>query len=112
MDPGDVWNVSLPLSGGREQSGVRPAILIQDDAYAQATPLALIIPMTSQLAALRFPGTVRIEPSTTNGLTASSIAMVFQMRALDRSRFRDKLGRISEDEIRAILLELNRLTGQ
>lgn len=112
MERGDIWSVSLPLSGGREQSGVRPAIVVQDAAYGESSPLVLIVPLTSQLAALRFPASVQIDPTDRNGLSASSVAMVFQLRALDRSRFRSKLGEITEVETGQILDELNGLTGQ
>ncbi len=112
MVRGEVWSVSLPfVSGGREQSGQRPAILLQDAAYGQASPLVLIVPLTSQLAALRFPGTLRIEPTSENCLSVPSVAMVFQMRAPDRSRFERRLGAVSAEQIAAILAELDRMTG-
>ena len=112
MERGEVWSVSFPLSGGREQSGERPALVVQDAAYGESSPLILVVPLTSQLAALRFPASVQIDPSDENGLSVSSVAMVFQTRALDRSRFRNKLGEITEGELGEILGELNRLTGQ
>jgi mRNA interferase MazF len=71
-----------------------------------------MVPLTSQLAALRFPATVRIDPSPENGLTMPSVAMVFQIRALDRTRFIRRLGAVSDSDLAAILAALNRLTGQ
>ncbi len=104
--------VALPFSGGREQSGERPAIVIQDTLYGQSSPLVLIVLLTSQGAALRFPASVLIKPSPQNGLSAPSVAMVFQARALDRARFRRRIGAVTEEDMATILTELNRLTGQ
>lgn len=104
--------VSLPFSSGREQSGNRPAIVIQDAAYGQASPLVLVVPLTSQLAALRFPATVRIEPSLANGLNLPSVALVFQTRATDRSRLSRAIGRISDADLDRVLFDLARLTGR
>ncbi len=112
MRQGDIWLVRLPFSGGREQMGERPAVVIQGEAYGQGSPLVLIVLLTSQLAALRFPASVRVEPSAVNGLTLPSVAMVFQTRALDRSRFVRELGVLEANYVSAILLELRMLTGQ
>lgn len=112
MQQGEVWVVSLPFSGGREQSGERPALILQDAAYGQSSPLVLIALLTSQLAATRFPATVRIDPNPDNGLSLPSVAMVFQARALDRSRFLRQIGKVAPEQMTALLAELNQLTGQ
>jgi mRNA interferase MazF len=56
--------------------------------------MLMIVPVTSSLGALRFPFTVRIEPSERNGLTLPSVAMVFQLRAIDRKRIIQKIGEL------------------
>jgi mRNA interferase MazF len=104
--------VALPFSGGREQSGERPAVVIQDTAYGQGSPLVLIVLLTSQLAALRFPASVRVEPTLSNGLNLPSVAMVFQTRALDRSRFLRRIGAVTDEALSSILSELDQLTGR
>jgi mRNA interferase MazF len=59
--------------------------------------MLMIVPVTSSLGALRFPFTVRIEPSVLNGLTLLSVAMVFQMRAIDRKRIIRKIGELEPE---------------
>lgn len=112
MDAGDVWMVSLPAIGGHEQAGERPAIVIQDAADGAGSPLVLVIPLTSRLSAARFPATVPISPDSENGLRAESLAMVFQVRALDRSRFTRRLGRVSDMTLGSVFEALDRLTGR
>lgn len=112
MNRGDIWLVALPFAGGREQGGQRPAVIVQDFAYGQRSPLVLVVPVTSHQTALRFPATVALPPALSNGLTLPSVALVFQTRALDRSRFVQKLGALSQAELDTVLAELNKLTGQ
>ena len=92
MTRGDILLVGLPESDKREEKGNRPAIAVQTDTAT--SPMLMIIPVTSSLGALRFPFTVRIEPSEQNALTLPSVAMVFQMRAIDRKRIIQKIGEL------------------
>ncbi len=69
MKRGEIWTVALPATTGHEQSGQRPCLVIQDALYGQRSPLVLVVPLTSQLGTLRFPGTVQIEPTPQNGLS-------------------------------------------
>jgi mRNA interferase MazF len=112
MIRGEIWSVLLPIGTGREQGGQRPAIVVQDAFYGQLSPLVLIVPLTSQLSATRFSATVQIVPSSQNGLTLPSVALVFQTRATDRSRFVQRLGVLSSPDLSAVLEQLNKLTGQ
>jgi mRNA-degrading endonuclease toxin of MazEF toxin-antitoxin module len=57
---GDLYWVEFPARGGHAQSGRRPAIIVQKPSNL---PTILVIPITSQQDALRFPGTVLIESS-------------------------------------------------
>lgn len=111
MKRGEVWLVALPFTAGKEQSGQRPAVVAQDAIYGQRSPLVLVVPLTSQLAALRFPATLRIDPSVENGLSVPSVAMVFQTRAVDRSRFLRSVGELGSEDVARLVAELARLTG-
>jgi mRNA interferase MazF len=105
MKKGDVLIVDLVSSLGREQYGQRPAILICDTK----TDIIVVIPLTSNLGALRFPYTLTIFPDKENNLKETSIALIFQIRAIDRSRVVKVLGRISknvEKKINSILKEM------
>ena len=111
MRRGEVWMVAVPASSGREQSGMRPAVVLQEETYGHNSPLVVIALLTSQVSALRFPATVQIVPSSENGLTVASIALVFQTRALDRTRFVRRLGALSAADLQTVADELRKLTG-
>ena len=108
----EVWMVALPLAGGREQGGERPAIIVQSATVGQSLPLVIVVPLTSQSAASRFPGTVRIRASAANGLSSDSVGLAFQIRAVDRSRFVRKLGSVSEIDIESVFQALDKLFGR
>jgi mRNA-degrading endonuclease toxin of MazEF toxin-antitoxin module len=55
MRYGEVFWVDLPDQGGREQRGRRPAVIWQNLEAFSGLPTILVIPLTSRLAALRFP---------------------------------------------------------
>jgi mRNA interferase MazF len=100
MARGDVLYVTLPESQGREQSGRRPVVAVQTDVAGE--PLLMIAPTTSNLKAARFAFTVRLEPSEENGLSAPSVVMVFQMRAIDKTRIIRKIGQLSKEEMKQV----------
>jgi len=89
---GEIRWVDLPDRSGREQRGRRPAIIWQDTAAFRSLPTVIVVPLTSRMAALRFPAVVRIVPSLSNGLATESAALVFQLGACDLRRVREKLG--------------------
>ena len=101
MKKGDVWIVEFPSANGHEQYGLRPGIIIADTP----TNVVIVIPCTANLQTLRFPFTLRLDPSKKNGVDAPTIALLLQIRALDRRRFIKKVGVLE----RNALIKINRL---
>jgi mRNA interferase MazF len=100
MARGDILLVKLPDSDRREEQGTRPTIAVQADG--SSSPMLMVVPLTSALQATRFDFTVLLEPSETNGLTTTSVALVFQMRAIDRKRIVRKLGSLGSEDLAKI----------
>jgi len=111
MTIGEIHWVELPDAGGREQAGRRPANVIQNEGYAGSLPTVPVIPISSAIAALRFPGTTPIRADKKSGLRTDSVALVFQLRAIDRGRIKEKIGVVSESELFDVRLELAKLLG-
>jgi mRNA interferase MazF len=112
VHPGEIYWIEFPPGGGHEQAGRRPSVVLQDDAVAARSPLVLAIPLTTSAGVTRYPAVVHVPADPRNGLSADSYAMVFQLRATDRRRFRDKLGDVSPAVLAEIYEALDRLTGQ
>jgi mRNA-degrading endonuclease toxin of MazEF toxin-antitoxin module len=45
---GDIYLVEIPTSGGHEQQGIRPAIIVQPAENIEKVPTVLIVPFTTQ----------------------------------------------------------------
>lgn len=112
MARGDVLRIGFPHprgEPGREQAGRRPAIAVQTDTTVGNLPTIMVVPLTGQLDALRFPHTIRVDPSETNGLTMPSVLLVFQLRAIDQNRILDKIGTLEQSYMDQLDNEIRRL---
>lgn len=98
---GDIYLVEIPTSGGHEQQGLRPAIIVQTTENIDELPTVLIVPFTTQIKAANFPFTFVVEPDSTNNLTSTSIALAFQLRAIDK-KIKNKIGSLSINDVRVL----------
>lgn len=90
--------VELPVLSGYEQHGTRPVIVVGDPTLS----VVLVVPLTTNHNYLKFSYTVLINSSVTSGLDKDSVALVFQLRAIDKRRFRNKIGQLSSLETKTI----------
>jgi mRNA interferase MazF len=109
MKRGEVWRVSIPLAPGHAQAGTRPALIVQNDSLTASLPTVLIIPFTSTSGAARFPGTLVVSPDSQNGLTVPSIALVFQLRALDKRDCLQRIGVLDSASLDGVLALIDQL---
>jgi mRNA-degrading endonuclease toxin of MazEF toxin-antitoxin module len=114
MNRGDVVRVDLPAPQGKpghEQFGQRPAIIVQADATIPSLSTVVVVPLTSNTGAARFPGAFLIAPTVTNGLTTKSVALTHQVRAIDKSRIRRVLGCLETAELSELSRRLGNVLG-
>ena len=108
MNKGEIWILNFPKKGGKEQHGIRPAIILANTG----TNIILAVPLTSNLQARHFPHTLEIKKSERNNLEKDSIALIFQLQASDKERFISKIGELEQfslNEINKILRNLLKL---
>ena len=110
MTKGEVWRVRITPAPEHAQSGERPAIILQDGPLIASLPTVLIVPFTSKPAASRFACTLLVHPDQQNGLAAPSVALVFQLRALDKRDCLQRLGVLNQPTLDQVLALLDRLT--
>ena len=104
----EIWEVSLQDAIGHEQSGSRPAIVI---AVHLPTKLYVVVPLTSNPDASRFPFTHRIARSSGNGLSSNSIALIFQLRCIGLQRFIQKIGILEKSHFDTIKILVKNYLG-
>ncbi len=98
MKKGDICIVDLLVGSGREQAGERPAVVISDTD----TSIAVVVPLTSNAEALRFPHVSAVFPDKKNNLDVESVALIFHVRSIDKKRIKKTIGRISKNDQKKI----------
>ena len=98
MTRGEIWTVDIPAGNGHEQAGLRP-VLIMSEIEAN---VVVVVPLTSNMAALRFPHTLQLMPSKLNCLKGAAVALVFQIRAIDVKRCRRRIGVLDASALREV----------
>lgn len=98
----EIWIADLNPSEGFEQSGKRPVIIISGNSMNERSGLVIICPLTIQIK--NYAGDIILEPDETNGLTATSEILTFQVRTISSSRLMKKIGIVTQD-IHSILLK-------
>jgi mRNA interferase MazF len=74
-------------------------------------PTALIVPLTTKIKALDFAGTILIKPDKENHLDKESIALVFQLRAIDRKGLSMNIGKLKLNQINKLQTLIKELMG-
>jgi mRNA-degrading endonuclease toxin of MazEF toxin-antitoxin module len=97
---------------GHTQVGTRPAVIGQENQATAALPTVLIVPFTATLAALRFPGTLVVQLGGQNGLLVASVALVFQLAAIDKTNCLQPLGVLDPVTLDQVFAALDKLTGR
>lgn len=100
MRKGEIWRIELADAQGHEQKGERPAVIL-----GKANGMILAVPLTTNTDRAVLSHTIVLEPTKENGLADDSIVLVFQLRSLDKDRFKHKLGEITKEQ----MTEMNEL---
>ena len=108
MQTGDIYLVHLPFPSTHEQGGTRPAVIAVD---FPELPVAQVIPLTTSENAKKFKNTLVIKPDTENHLEKTSVAMLFQLRAIDKRRLKNKIGALGKKDKEALMQSLKKMFG-
>jgi len=95
---GDMFYADLSPVVGSEQGGIRPVLIIQNDVGNKYSPTVIAAAITSQTGKNKLPTHIEIEGEEC-GLKANSIVLAEQIRTIDKSRLKEKIGHINDGEI-------------
>lgn len=87
---GEIYYADLSPVVGSEQGGIRPVLVIQNDVGNKYSPTVIAAAITSQQAKAKLPTHIALD--TTTGLPKDSVVLTEQLRTLDKTRLRDKIG--------------------
>jgi len=104
---GEVWLVNWNPARGSEQTGKRPALVIQNDIGNEKAPTTIVAAISSTVRI--YPINVEVNPPE-GGLDRPSIIKTSQILTVAKERLEKRLGRLSKDRMhdvnRAIKLSL------
>jgi mRNA interferase MazF len=101
---GEIWEVDLSPTVGREQAGRRPTLIVSDNALNSGPRgLVVVIPLTGTARGL--PTHVPVIPPE-GGLTKPSVIMTEQVRSVSKDRLGRRYGVVTKatmDQVDRIL---------
>jgi mRNA interferase MazF len=89
---GEIYLIDLSNQVGSEQSGVRPAIIVQNEIGNMYSPTTIIVPLTSKTKSMAATH-VALTPEDA-GVLKDSTALCEQVRVIDKTRIQKKLGEV------------------
>ena len=95
---GDMYYADLSPVVGSEQGGIRPVLIIQNDVGNKHSPTVIVSAITSQLNKNRLPTHIELD-SKEFGLKSDSVVLAEQIRTIDKSRLKEKIGHIDDNRI-------------
>ena len=109
---GDILLANLEPIIGKEQGGIRPVLVIQNDTSNKHSPVIIIAAITSKIYNKEFPTNVFIAKKN-SGLDKDSTIMLNQIRTIDTSRIIRKINSLDNfiinmvDKALKVILSLN-----
>lgn len=95
---GEVWIVNFDPTVGAEIKKTRPALILQNDVANEHSPITIVAAVTSQFDERLYPTEVRIAKGE-GGLEQESVALLNQIRSIDKRRLVGKLGRVQDETL-------------
>jgi len=92
---GDIYYADLSPVVGSEQGGMRPVLIVQNDTGNKHSPTVIAAAITSQIGKARLPTHIELQAQSF-GLSRDSVVLLEQIRTIDKSRLRERMGNIDD----------------
>lgn len=95
MKRGYVYYADLSPVVGSEQGGIRPVLILQNNIGNKYSPTVIVAAITSKIGKSKVPTHVSIGKD--EGLTENSVALLEQIRTIDKQRLTDKITHLDKE---------------
>ena len=92
---GDIYYADLSPVVGSEQGGMRPVLIVQNDTGNKHSPTVIAAAITSQTGKARLPTHIELDAQSV-GLSRNSVILLEQIRTIDKSRLRERMGKLDD----------------
>jgi len=111
MIRGEIWLAEFGIPYGSEIGYSRPVLIVQDDSFNESRIKTIVVlPLTTNLRLVNAPGNVLLKKKESK-LNNDSVIIVAQLYAIDRSRFRDKISKITKETIEQVEIGMKLVLG-
>lgn len=105
---GEIRWADLNPTRGREQTGLRPVLILSQDVFNERSGTVIAVALTSQPQRAGFPLTLELHA---RGLPKKSWVKISQIRTLAVERIGKVIGRASPEEVAQVIEGLNEIIG-
>ena len=92
---GDIFYADLSPVVGSEQGGTRPVLIVQNDTGNKHSPTVIAAAITSQTGKAKLPTHIELNAQSV-GLSRDSVILLEQIRTIDKSRLRERMGKLDD----------------
>ncbi len=97
---GDIYFADLNPVVGSEQGGLRPCLVIQNEAGNRHSPTVIVAALTCRTSKAPLPTHVFV--SEGSGLCRQSVVLTEQIRTIDRFRLRECVGKLDSKQMSVV----------
>ncbi len=90
---GEVYYADLNPVIGSEQGGIRPIVVLQNDVGNKYSPTVIAAATTSKLTKAKLPTHIELHKDV-SPLPKGSVVLLEQIRTIDKSRIKEKIGEL------------------
>jgi mRNA interferase MazF len=105
---GDIFWADLDPTRGSEQAGTRPVVVLSHDVFNERSGTVIAMALTTQPQGVGFPLTLEVQSAR---LPKRSWVKIAQVRTLSVQRLRERIGRLSVEELQQVVDGLNEIIG-
>jgi len=105
---GEIRRADLNPVRGKEQSGLRPVLILSQDIFNERSGTVIAVAITSQPQRAGFPLTLELGNKS---LPKKSWVKISQIRTLSVERIGKMLGRATPEEVGQVIEGLNEIIG-
>ena len=97
MIRGEIWWAEFGIPHGSEIGYNRPVLIVQDDSFNESRiKTVVVLPITTNLRLSDAPGNVLLRKKESK-LIDDSVIIVAQLYAIDRSRFKERISKVTKE---------------